>query len=98
MKLRYTERAAADLEDIQSYIADDSPSAAKAMGGRIREAIELLTDFPMLGRPSRIGKARVLQVARSPYAVYYTVHKRAGEVVVAHIRHGRRRPLRRGEL
>ena len=98
MRLRYTERAAADLEDIQSYIAEHDPAAASAMGRRIKEAIELLSDFPMLGRPGRIGKARVLQVARTPYAVYYTVRKRAGEVVVAHIRHGRRRSLKRGEL
>jgi plasmid stabilization system protein ParE len=95
VKLRYTERAAADLEAIQAYIAEHNPSAAMAVGRRIREAIELLMDFPHLGRPSRIGKARVLQVAHSPYAVYYTVRDRAREVVIAHIRDGRRRPLRR---
>lgn len=98
MKLRYTERAASDLEAIQAYIAEHNPSAARAVGRRIKEAIELLTDFPGLGRPSGIGGARVLLVSRTHYAVYYTIRKRAQEVVIAHIRDGRRRPLRRGEL
>jgi plasmid stabilization system protein ParE len=98
VKLRYTERAIGDLEAIHSYIAENNPSAAVAVGSRIRDAIELLADFPGLGRPSRIDKFRVLVVAGTPYAVYYTIRKRAREVVIAHIRHTRRRPLRRGEL
>jgi plasmid stabilization system protein ParE len=65
MKLRYSERAASDLEAIQSYIAERSPSAARAIGQRIKEAIELLTDFPGLGHPSGIGAAHVLWVAHT---------------------------------
>jgi len=98
VRLRYTERAIADLEAIQSHIAEDNPPAGAAVGSRIKEAIELLADFPGLGRPSRIANTRVLLVAATPYAVYYTIRKRAREVVIAHIRHGRRRPLKRGEL
>jgi hypothetical protein len=52
MKLRYTERAIADLE----YIAQFNPSAAITIGSRIKGAIELLEDFPGLGRPGRIRK------------------------------------------
>jgi plasmid stabilization system protein ParE len=98
MKLRYTERAIADLEDIQTYIAQDDPTAAVRVGGRIRAAIELLEDFPNLGRASRISRTRVLLVARTPYAVYYSVKRSLREVAILHIRHGRRRPVRSGEL
>jgi plasmid stabilization system protein ParE len=34
VKLRYTERTAADLEAIQAYIAEQNPSAAMAVGRR----------------------------------------------------------------
>jgi toxin ParE1/3/4 len=98
MKLRYTERAIADLEAIQAYIAVDNPSAASKLGRRIKSAIDLLENLPELGRPGRFAQTRVLIVARTPYAVYYTVERDAGEVVILHIRHGRRRPPRRSEL
>lgn len=98
MKLRYTERATEDLEGIQSYIAEHNPSAAVGVGRRIKDAVELLVDFPGLGRPSRFDKIRVLLVAATPYAVYYSVRPRVREVVILHIRHGRRRPPRRKEL
>jgi toxin ParE1/3/4 len=98
VKLRYTERAIADLEAIQAYIAQFNPSAAITVGNRIKGAIELLEDFPGLGRPGRIRKTRVLLVAATPYAVYYTVDRRMEEVSILHIRHGRRRPLRSREL
>jgi plasmid stabilization system protein ParE len=98
VRLRYTERATDDLEGIQAYIAEHDPSAALQVGRRIRHAIEFLIDFPRLGRPSRFDKIRVLVVAATPYAVYYSVRPRAREVVILHIRHGRRRPPRRKEL
>lgn len=98
MKLRYTERAIEDLEAIQSYIAQHNPSAALGVGRRVKDAIELLVDFPGLGRASRFDKIRVLLVAATPYAVYYSVRPRAREVVILHIRHGRRSPARRKEL
>jgi toxin ParE1/3/4 len=98
MRLRYAERAIADLEAIQAYIAADNPSAASKVGKRIKGAIDLLENLPELGRPSRFAGTRVLLVARTPYAVYYTVERQRGEVVIVHIRHGRRRPPRRSEL
>jgi addiction module RelE/StbE family toxin len=98
MKLRYTERAITDLEAIQTYVAADNPSAATKLGKRIKSAVELLENFPELGRPGRFAGTRVLLVARTPYAVYYTVELGRREVVILHIRHGRRRPPRRSEL
>lgn len=98
MRLRYTERAIADLEEIHAYIARDDPSAALAVGNRLKSAIELLADFPNLGRPSRIRGARILLAAGTPYAIYYGVNTRAGAVIIHHIRHGRRRPPRRNDL
>ena len=69
MKLRYTERVIADLEAIRSYIAQHNPRASVAVGERIRGAIELLADFPPLGR-ARDDEVRVLPMVTNPYVVY----------------------------
>jgi plasmid stabilization system protein ParE len=61
MRLRYTERAIADLEAIQAYIAQHNLRASAAVAERIRGAIELLTDFPRLGR-ARDEEVRVLPI------------------------------------
>jgi len=97
MKLRYAERAIADLEAIQTYIAQHNPRASAAVGERIRNAIELLADFPRLGR-ARDNEVRVLPIVTNPYVVYYSVDEDADEVVILHVRHGRRRPPKMGEL
>jgi toxin ParE1/3/4 len=98
VRLRYTERAIADLEAIQAYIASDNPSAAVRVGTRIKSAVELLENLPELGRPGRFAGTRVLVVARTPYVVYYAVERHLGEVVILHIRHSRRRPPKRREI
>jgi toxin ParE1/3/4 len=97
MRLRYTERAIADLEAIQDYVAQHNPRASAAVGKRIRSALELLADFPGLGR-MRDDDVRVLPIVTNPYVVYYSVDERAGEVVILHVRHGRRQLPKAGEL
>jgi len=97
MKLRYTERAIADLEAIEAYIAQHNPRASVAVGERIRGAIELLADFPGLGR-ARDAEVRVLPLVTNPYVVYYSVDASADEVAILHVRHGRRRRPKAGEL
>ena len=97
MKLRYTERAIADLEAIQAHVARHNPRAAAMLGKRIRTALDLLADFPGLGR-KRDDEVRALPIVTHPYVVYYSLDERAGEVIILHVRHGRRRPPRAEEL
>ena len=97
MKLRYTERALADLEAIQAYIARYNPRASQAVGERIRGTIELLADFPGLGR-TRDKETRILPMAGNPYVVYYGVDAKEDEVIILHVRHGRRREPKAGEV
>ena len=54
MRLRYSAQARRQIRAIGNYIAQDSPSAAKRVVARIREAARLLTKFPRIGR---IGRA-----------------------------------------
>jgi toxin ParE1/3/4 len=51
--LRITSQADRDLREIVGYIARDNPAAAERVGLRLIERVELLTNFPKLGREIR---------------------------------------------
>lgn len=50
MKLEWTEPALLDLESIREYIAKDSEYYAARFIARIIDAVETLTEFPLIGR------------------------------------------------
>jgi addiction module RelE/StbE family toxin len=94
MKVRYSRRAVADLAAIGDYVRPRNPRAAEAVEKRIRALIDQLEWFPFLGRATDDPAIRVLPVVRYPYLVFYEVS--GEEVIIHHIRHGRRRPLAPG--
>ncbi len=49
MRLKYSEEALNDLDEILMFIAKDSPARAISFIDQIKEKIELLLDFPGLG-------------------------------------------------
>lgn len=49
MTLKYTQEATLDLTAILDHIALDSPKRALTYVGKLREAIELLQQFPNIG-------------------------------------------------
>ena len=48
MKVRYTDTALAEINEILSYIAEDNPLAADEVGAIMRATIARLADFPRL--------------------------------------------------
>ncbi len=48
-EIRWTEEAAAWLEDIYRYIAQDNPEAAQRVVTGIYEKVQVLSEFPLLG-------------------------------------------------
>jgi toxin ParE1/3/4 len=96
MKLRYTRQALADLFGIADYIRARNPAAAVVVEAAIRSTIDLLVDFPKLGRDHAELDARALGVPRYPYTAYYRIE--GDEVWIVHIRDDRRRPPERGDL
>jgi toxin ParE1/3/4 len=92
MKVRYTAEAQADLESIFSYISERNAPAAMRVLSRLRERADSLGEFPELGRATdRVG-IRVLIDGRYPYLVFYTIER--DEIVVIHVRHAARKPVR----
>jgi toxin ParE1/3/4 len=88
VRLRFSPRAYADIADIYKYIAQHSPSAATAVVAQIRVTSLLLARYPGLGRETDIPGVRMFPTARYPYLVYHKVQQ--DELVVIHVRHGRR--------
>jgi toxin ParE1/3/4 len=88
VKLRFSPRAYADIADIHEYIAQHNSRAAVAVAAQIRRTSELLAQYPDLGRETDIPGVRVFPTARFPYLIYHKVQQ--GEVIVIHVRHGRR--------
>ena len=96
MKVRYSQRAVADLIGIADYIRERNPRAAEAVAKRIRASIAQLEMFPLIGRLTDDPGIRLLPIVRYPYLVFYEVG--TAEVVVQHIRHGRRAPPTPSEM
>ncbi len=96
MRVRYTGQALADLVAIADYTREHNPTAAVKVETAIRSSIDLLADFPRLGRDRPDLEARALGIPRYPYTAYYRIEDE--EVWIVHIRDDRRRPVEPSDL
>ena len=69
--IEFSSGAVRDLTDIFDWIAQDSPAVALGIVGRLRQNIEILADFPRLGKVGRIENTFELSVSGLPYVVVY---------------------------
>jgi toxin ParE1/3/4 len=90
VKLRYTIRAAAELEQILDFIGERSPQGARHVTERIRAVIDLLLRYPNAGRPTARGLRRVV-AHPYPYLIFYRATE--SEVIIHGVRHSARKPL-----
>lgn len=89
MKLVWTPRALADLDEAAEYIAQDNPQAADRLVRRIEERVLQLQHHPELGRPGHVDGTRELVVTRTRYIVAYRVADKRIDVLA--VLHGARR-------
>ena len=75
MRLVWTPLAVQDREQIFDYIALDSPSAALAVDEALSKQLNLLKEFPQMGRSGRVEGTRELVVQGTPFIVAYQVRK-----------------------
>ncbi len=90
MKVRYTETALYEVEEILAYIAKENPLAADEVAAVIRASIDRLANFPRLAIETDVTGVRVAPVLPYRYLVFYSVTD--GAVVVRNIRHSSRDP------
>ena len=87
MRVVFSGRAKLRLRQIRRYIAEDNPVAAERVAIRIRQTIELLADFPRIGRIREEGATRALNVSGLPYRVHYRIDEAAETVQIITIAH-----------
>jgi toxin ParE1/3/4 len=82
LRLRWTRRAERDLEEIASYIGQDSPAAAARVVLELIDHVEAnLPKRPAMGRPGRILGTRELVIGALPYIVPYRVREKDIEIL-----------------
>jgi toxin ParE1/3/4 len=86
MKLRYERGALADLDEIFSYVAADSRTAAGRLVARIEDAARRIAATPYIGEATRNPRFRRLPIGN--YLIVYEVG--TDEVVIHYVRHGAR--------
>lgn len=97
MTVRYSERALSDLKTIADHISQRRPSGAVSVMRRIEATVELIGQYPGIGRKVRARKGVLaLPVGKYPYRVYYRIED--GRPFIVHIRHGARRLPEKDEM
>jgi len=81
VRIRWSERASRNLDQIDAYISQDSPRAALNTVIDIIAAVEHLRDFPAMGRPGRVAGTRELVIQRMPYIVPYRIKENVIEIL-----------------
>ena len=85
MKLRWTQRALADLQRLAERIqADGKPMAAQAFVNALADRVDRLKTIPLMGRQGRLQDTRELVVHKN-YLVTYRL--RADEVQLLQVWH-----------
>ena len=86
MRVRWLDQAVEDLKAVRGYITRHNPSAAADIAQRIREAVQILGDYPAAGRAGRVPNTRELVVSGTPYILPYRV--RAETIEILRVLHG----------
>lgn len=90
MRLRWTRRAERDLDDIATYIGQDSPAAAARVVLELIDQVESsLPERPAVGRPGRVLGTRELVIGALPYIIPYRI--REGDIEMLRVLHTTRR-------
>jgi len=90
VKLRYTLRAAEELDQILAFIDKRSPAGARQVKARIQAIVDLIALHPRAGRMTGRRRLRRVVVDPYPYLIFYSANDE--EIVIHGVRHAARRP------
>lgn len=81
MRLKWTESALADLDDIKTFIHQDNPAAAKRVARKILTMAKSLAKHPYRGKIGKLFDTRELVVPDLPYLIAYRVTREQVEIL-----------------
>ena len=73
-RLRYSQKALNDLDEIIGGITSDDAESASRFGNSLLDHVELLTRFPRMSAGVR-GRRHVRRLVHSPILIYYASTK-----------------------
>jgi plasmid stabilization system protein ParE len=86
MKIVYMPAAAADLEDILAYTAENFPGHVTQVEMRLRTVLERISEHPLSARAIfDQSDVRVVPLVRFPFKVFYRAM--SDRIEILHIRH-----------
>jgi toxin ParE1/3/4 len=79
LELQYTEKAILDLDEIWFYIGSvkSSPTNAERFLSKVKDTIELLVNFPLMGKERKELRAELRSITHGNYIIFYSVTKEA---------------------
>ena len=92
LEIVWSALARSRLEEMRAYVSKDKPEAAKRLAARIVAVVEVLRNYPSLGRAGGEPGIRELVIGGTPYIVFYRV--RGKRVIVSTIWHEAQRKPR----
>jgi toxin ParE1/3/4 len=90
MRITFTPRALADLDEIASYLNARNPQGAVRVRTAILDTFQKLAQFPRIGRLQTVETVRKIGVRNYPYLIYYSVDATAAEIIVLTVQHSAR--------
>jgi plasmid stabilization system protein ParE len=91
VKIEFTRAAIRDLQSLRQHIGGDDPMAARRVGERILQAVDIISKNPGIGRLIDRDDVREWSIPGLPYVIPYRASKDKLEILrVFHVR--RRRP------
>lgn len=89
-RVGYTERALSDLDRLSDFLLEADPIAALETTRLVVEAIHVLGNHPLIGRPAEQGlRELVISRGRSGYVALYTYEPMEDFVLILSVRHQR---------
>jgi toxin ParE1/3/4 len=89
LKLYWTPLAVGQLKSLWQYLLSESAAHANEQLNRVLNTVEMLEQFPEMGRRGRIADTRELVVTSTPFLVAYRI--RGGQIQILAVLHGARR-------
>ena len=86
----YSRRALADLERLTDFLLDSAPTAAPETVNLILEAVDILTNHPLISRPAETElRELIISRGKSAYLALYSYEEREDTVIILAVRHSR---------
>ena len=87
-KLIWSERAITNLQNIESYIAEDSPYQAQGVINELLDYVEELKTFPSMGPVAfELSDMKLRQLTKYSYRIIYSLEESV--ITIVAIVHGR---------